>query len=201
MNQYQLKDKWIQFLYNFTWFSRTYYTMTMKVSEVLKKCPIPVFVNKKEIRLLLAGGRLYKHDSVAQVFKDYLIHPRVIQCRLEQKIPFGDCDDHAIYWCTALKKSKLAKKVWFSFFHMKGRWPDDTYSGHAVCVFQDKNNRLYWCDYSEPKLIEKLEDFQVQSANLYGCDPVCAATWEIIDVKEDDTPVFGEIMRILPPKK
>lgn len=195
------KDKWIQFMYNFTWFGKIYYILTMKISETLKKCPIPVFVNKKEIRLLLAGGKLYKSDSVAQVFKDYLIHPRVIQCRLEQKIPFGDCDDHAIYWCTALKKSKLAKKVWFSFFTMKGRWPDDTYQGHAVCVFQDKNNRLYWCDYAEPKLIENLEDFQVQSASLYGCDAVCGGMWEVIGVKEDDTPIFGETLKLLPPKK
>lgn len=196
-----LKDKWIQFIYNFTWFSKIYYILTMKISEMLKECPLPVFVNKKEIRLLLAGGRLYKHDNVAQVFKDYLIHPRVIQCRLENKIPFGDCDDHAIYWCTALKKSKLAKKVWFSFFTMKGRWPDDTYQSHAVCVFQDKNNRLYWCDYAEPKLIDNLADFQVQSAKLYGCEAICGAMWQVVDVKNDDTPVFGETTRVLPLKK
>jgi hypothetical protein len=169
--------------------------------EVLEKCPIPKFVNKKEIRLLLAGGRLYKNDSVAQVFKDYLIHPRVIQCRLEQKIPFGDCDDHAIYWCTALKKSKLAKKVWFSFFTMKGRGTDDTYQSHAVCVFIGNDYKLYWCDYSQPRLIKNITDFQVDSANLYGCDAVCAATWEVVDIKQDDTPVFGKTMRILPPKK
>lgn len=195
------KDKWIQFTYNFTWFSKIYYILTMKISEMLKECPVPVFVNKKEIRLLLAGGRLYKHDNVAQVFKDYLIHPRVIQCRLKSQTPFGDCDDHAIYWCTALKKSKLAKKVWFSFFTMKGRGTDDTYQAHAVCVFQDKNNRLYWCDYSEPNLIEKVEDFQTKSANRYGCDAVCGAMWEVVEILDDDTPIFGTTKRVLPLKK
>ena len=84
------KDRWIQFIYNFTWFSKIYYILTMKISETLKMCSIPIFVNKKEIKNLLTSRRLYKYDNIANVFKDYLIHPRVIQCRLEQKIPFGD---------------------------------------------------------------------------------------------------------------
>ena len=195
------KDKWIQFTYYFTWFSKIYYSLTMKISETLQKCPVPVFVNKKEIRFLLSNRNLYKHDNIANVFKDYLIHPRVIQCRLEKKIPFGDCDDHAIYWCTAIKKSKLAKKVWFSFFTMKGRWPDDSYNAHAVCVFQDNHNRFFWCDYSDPRQIKNLADFQVESAARYGCDAVCGAMWEVIEIKSDDTPIFGEISRVLPPKK
>lgn len=193
-----LKDRWIKFIYNFIWFSKIYYILTMKVSQAFKKCEIPNFTSAKEIKLLLSGGKLYKSDNVAQVFKDYLIHPRVIQCRLNSQTPFGDCDDHAIYWCTGLKKSNLVKRVWFSFFTMKGRWPDDTYSSHAVCVFLDKNERLYWCDYSEPKLIENLQDFQIQSAKLYGCEAVCGGMWEVIEVKSDDTPVFGESFRILP---
>ena len=174
---------------------------TMKISEILKKCPIPIFNSPKEIKLLIDNGKLYKHDNIANVITDYLIHPRVIQCRLEQKIQFGDCDDHAIYWCTALKKSKLAKKVWFSFFTMKGRWPDDTYQSHAVCVFLGQDYNLYWCDYSDPRKIEKIGDFQTDSANRYGYEPVCGAIWEVIEVLNDDTPIFGQTLKILPPKK
>lgn len=192
------KDKWIRFIYLFTWFSQIWYIFTMKVSEILKECPVPKYKNRKEIQAALAGGTLYKHDNIAQAIKDYLIHPRVIQCRLEQKIPFGDCDDHAIYWCVALKKAHLVKRVWFSFFHMKGRGTDDTYSGHAVCVFLGKNNCLYWCDYRQPRFIEKIGDFQTQSAALYGNEAVCGCIWEVIGVKEDDTPIFGAINRVLP---
>ena len=196
-----LKDLWFRFIYNFIWFSKIYYSLTIKISETLKSCPIPTFVNKKEIKNLLGGGKFYKKDNVAQVFTDYLIHPRVIQCRLEQKIPFGDCDDHALYWCVALKKSKLAKKVWFSFFTMKGRDTDDTYSAHAVCVFLDNAGRLYWCDYSEPRKLDNFADFQVESAALYGCEAVCGGAWEVVDLKNDDTPIFGKTFRVLPPKK
>lgn len=195
------KDKFIQFIYFFTWFSKVYYSLTMKVSQVLRSCTIPMFLNVKEIKEILGYGKLYKYDNIADIFKDYLIHPRVIQCRLQQQIPFGDCDDHAIYWCTAIKKSNLAKKVWFSFFTMKGRWPDDSYSSHAVCVYQGWDDKFYWCDYKEPRNIENLADFQVQSANLYGNVAVCGAIWEIVDVKYDDTPIFGKINRVLPPKK
>ena len=192
------KDKWIRFIYLFSWFSQIWYIFTMMISKKLEQCEIPKYKNKKEIQIALRGGDLYKRDNIGQAIKDYLIHPRVIQCRLEKKIPFGDCDDHAIYWCAALKKSNLVKRVWFSFFHMKGRGTDDTYSGHAVCVFQDKMNRLYWCDYSEPKFIEKIGDFQVNSAKLYGNEAVCGCLWEVIKVEKDDTPVFGAINRVLP---
>ncbi len=196
-----VKDKWIQFLYNFTWFSQVYYILTMKISQSLTKCKIPIYYKFEDIMKALNYGRLYKPDNLAEIFNDYLIHPRVIQCRLNSKTPFGDCDDHAIYWCVALKKSKLVKKVWFSFFAMKGRWPDDTYSAHAVCVYQDFEGKFFWCDYGKPNLIEKIEDFQIKSAERYGCEAVCGATWEILSISQDDTPIFGKIKRILPPKK
>jgi hypothetical protein len=173
----------------------------MKISQNLPKCKVPIFYKLEDIVKALNYGKLYKNDNVANVFKDYLIHPSTIQCRLEKNILFGDCDDHAIYWCTAIKKSKLAKKVWFSFFTMKGRWPDDTYSSHAVCVFQDFEDKYYWCDYTRPNLIEKIEDFQVKSAEKYGCVPVCGAMWEIYNVLDDDTPIFREITKVIPSKR
>ncbi|MFN5459246.1 MAG: hypothetical protein ACK5AY_05005 [Bacteroidota bacterium] len=197
----KFKDKWIQFIYNFTWFSKIWYILTMKISQNLPNCKVPIFSKIENIIKVLNYGKYYKSDNVAYIFNDYLIHPRVIQCRLQNSILFGDCDDHAIYWCTALKKSKLVKKVWFSFFTMKGKWPDDTYSAHAVCVFQDFEGRNFWCDYSKPNLIEKIEDFQTKSAERYGCEPVCGAMWEVYSVLDDDTPVFREISRVLPPKK
>ena len=195
------KDRFIQFIYNFTWFSRLYYVITIKISQNLPKCEVPIYYKFEDIIKALNYGKFYKHDNVANVFKDYMIHPRTIQCRLENKVMFGDCDDHAIYWCVAIKKSKLAKKVWLSFYTMKGKWPDDTYQSHAVCVFQDFQGKLFWCDYGNPNLIQNIEDFQVKSAEKYGCEPVCAATWEIFSVLEDDTPVFRQISKILPTKK
>lgn len=196
-----LRDIWYKFIYNFTWFSKIYYTLTMMISQKLPNCVVPMFYDVKEISKTLNYGKLYKHDNIANIFNDYLIHPRVIQCRLQQQELFGDCDDHAIYWCTALKKSNLAKKVWFSYFTMKGRWPDDNYISHAICVFQGNDEKFYWCDYKNPNFIKKFEYFQISSAEKFGYEAVCATAWEIIDIKSDDTPVFGKITRILPPKE
>lgn len=194
------KDILIRFIYNFAWFSKIYFLLTMKISKNLPQCVVPMFSSAKQITEILNYGKLYKHDNLAEVIKDYLIHPRTIQCRLQDKEAFGDCDDHAIYWCTAIKKSNLAKKVWFSIYSMKGRWPDDTYSAHAVCVFQGYDEKFYWCDYGKPNLIEKIQDFQIKSAERYGCIAICGTIWEIVSIKNDDTPIFGKITRILPPK-
>lgn len=196
-----LKDKWIRFIYNFTWFSQLYYIITMKISRSLPNCEVPTYYNFEDILKKINYGKFYKPDNLAEIFRDYLIHPRVIQYRLNSRIPFGDCDDHAIYWCTVLKKSKLVKKVWFSFFTMKAKWPDDTYSAHAVCVFEDFQGKYFWCDYRKPYAIDKLEDFQTKSAEGYGCEAICGAMWEIQSILEDDTPVFKTPIRVLPPKK
>jgi len=64
----------------------------------------------------------------------------------------------------------------------------------------DKLVNLQWLDLSF-NLIEKIEDFQIKSAERYGCEAVCGATWEILSISQDDTPIFGKIKRILPPKK
>ena len=193
-----LQDKFIQFSYKFTWFSKLWYSFTMLLSKKLEKCPIQIYNNVEEIKNALGKGSLYKYDMIAGVKSDYLIHPGVIQCRLESKTKFGDCDDHAIYWCSALKKSKIAKKVWFSFFTMKEIGVDNSYSSHAVCVFTDKQDQMYWCDYRSPRNIQKFADFQKESAKLYGNEPVCSVMWEICEIKPDDTPIFGKITRVLP---
>ena len=193
-----LKDKLIQFSYNFTWFSKVWYSFTVLFSKRLEKCSIPLYSDVEQIKNALGKGSLYKHDIIAGMKSDYLIHPAVIQCRLESQTKFGDCDDHAIYWCSAIKKSKLAKKVWFCFFTMKATGVDNSYSSHAVCVFLDKEDKLYWCDYRSPRNIKKYADFQKESAKLYGNEPVCSVMWEITQIKPDDTPVFGKITRILP---
>lgn len=170
----------------------------MKISERLLMCPVQEYKNVEEISVRLKKGKLYKYDNIGDVIKDYLIHPRVIECRLDNEELIGDCDDHAIYWCTAIKKSNLAKKVWFSFFTMKHKGIPDQYSSHAVCVFIANDDKYYWCDYTNPRNIEKLSDFQIKSAELYGCEAICGAMWEIKQVKSDDTPIFGKILRVLP---
>ena len=195
-----LSDKFVQFIYNFTWFSKMWYLITMFFSKTAERCPIPIYSSTQEIREAIKDGTLYTSDNIANVIRDYLIHPSTLQCRLNKGSKFGDCDDHAIYWCVSLKKSKMVKKVWFSFYTMREfDGIDESYSSHAVCVYLDNKDRMFWCDYKNPNEIEEMSQFQKQSANRYGKEPICGVTWEVIDVKEDDTPVFGKITKVLPP--
>lgn len=196
----KIRDAFTRLSFRFTIFSMLWYSITMLFSKREKQCKVPVFNSFAEIRKILKDGKLYTHDVFGGLSTDYLIHPRVIQCRLESVSPFGDCDDHAIYWCTAIKKSKLAKKVWFSFFTYKSL-TEDKYSGHAVCVFLGVNNKYYWCDYRDPRPIEFASDFQNDAAAVRKSKSIAGVLWEVTSVKKDDTPVFGKITRALPGDK
>ena len=126
-----------------------------------------------------------------------------------QKLKWVNVSDQKraeVYACiskvsTAIKKSDLAKKIWFSFFSMKEEGKNPKYSAHAVCVFLGKDDKFYWCDYFLPRIIQKPEDFQIDSANLYKKEAICGAMWEVVGLKSDDTPIFGEIKKVLPRKK
>jgi len=69
-------------------------------------------------------------------------------------------------------------------------------SAHAVCVFCGLDDELYWCDYRNPRKIEKIEDFMHQSAGERSKQAVAGCIWLVKGLKEDDTPEFGKITRI-----
>lgn len=193
-----LKERLIVFSSNFIIFSQIWYQITMFFTKFKDSCVVPIYKDFADIKNVLSSRSLYISDKLFGFDSEHMMHPRRIQCRLNEQVQFGDCDDHAIYWCTAIKKSKLAKKVWFAAFQMKSNDNPDKFSGHAVCVFMDFNGKYYWCDYRMPELIEKREDFMHKSAKRYNCTPIVGITWEIDYIKEDDTPVFGKINRFLP---
>lgn len=92
-------------------------------------------------------GRKWREDPWKGIL-DVTMTPRKFQRNLDEGRPVGDCDDHALYWCTALLKSKLADKaylgtIWYSKPDGSGK------SGHVVCVFS-KEGRTYWADYRKP---------------------------------------------------
>lgn len=191
------KDWWVKFGYKFTWFSKLWYEFTMAVSRD-KQYRLPVYENVEDIPKAFDFGSKYRFDTILERESDHLTHPSTLQKRLEEgKARFGDCDDHAIYWCTALLKSKLAKKVWFAFYAMKAE--DNThYSAHAVCVFQGLDDNIYWADYTNPRKIEEVKDFMKDSAKRYKRVPIAGAIWHVKGIKRNDTPVFGKITRLLP---
>jgi len=143
-------------------------------------------------------GRRYKKDPLNGKL-DYLTHPSKLAHNAAFELKFGDCDDHAIFWCTALLKNKLAKRVWFCFYTME-RIEDGRVSSHAICVFEDAEKDAYfWCDYQLPSYLDEYRNkWLFKSADAYVAKPLVGAMIEVVDVREDDTPVFGKITVLKP---
>jgi hypothetical protein len=196
----KLKDTIIKFAFRLTIFSVLWSRITMRVTRKIGT-KVKKFEDVKQIPKEFNYGREYRWDQFLGTKSDHLTHPTRLQWRLDNDQEFGDCDDHAIYWCVSLIKSKLAKKVWFAFYSMKSK--DDKTgkterTGHAVCVFVGLDDQLYWCDYRNPRKIQKIEDFMHQSAGSYNAEPVVGCIWLVKDLKDDDTPIFGKRTRLLP---
>lgn len=180
----------LYFFWNFVGLGMSWYSLTMKFSKNRHFQVMPVDQAWK-IADRLDWGRRYRKDKWDGKL-DNLTHPTEIQRRIDRLLEIGDCDDHSIYWATCLLKSDLVLKVWFSFFQMQNK-ETGKLSGHVVCVFVDKDNKMKWCDYRKPKEITSRWNWAEQSAELYGAKPITAAMVEVVEVREDDTPVFGEI--------
>lgn len=175
------------FITNFTWFGMMWYTLTMfftkrdghkvRYLESINKIPETLFF-----------GTRYQKDSKI----DAMQHPRRVQKMLDLGVfPHFDCEDHASYWITQIKKQNLAKKVWIgSVFYIK---PDGKFAGHAVCVYQDAEHKHWWGDYNYPNKTVGKWDWTYGAAGQFNSSPYCATMFEVKRVSEDDTPIFGKI--------
>ena len=171
-------------------FGKFWYSLTMKWSKNDKQY-VELAKSYEEIGERLDWGRKYRADKWGGKL-DNLTHPTEIQKRILLNLDIGDCDDHAIYWATTLLKSDLVLKVWFSFFQMRSK-KTGKLSGHVVCVFVDKENKMHWCDYRMPVEIQNRWEWAEQSAARYNSEVLTAAMIEVSEIKNDDTPIFGEI--------
>ena len=190
------KIKFIKLVYRYLmFFPILWYSITMKLTKVESK-RVRKHESFDDILEDIAEGANYKKDPL-NGHLDYLTHPSRLAQNVAEGGPFGDCDDHAIYWCTSLLKSGLASKAWFCFYTMVKKSTQEM-SSHAVCVFQNKENGMYfWCDYGSPNYLdEDRNKFCYRSAEKYGAYPVAAVMIEVESIKEDDTPTFGEIVVI-----
>jgi hypothetical protein len=192
----RIKDKLIQLSYHFTFFSIWWYSLTMRFTRKIGT-NVKKYNNLEDIPKAFDFGRKYRWDQLFGSKADHLTHPTRLQWRIDNDFEFGDCDDHAVYWCAALLKSKLAKRVWFAFYSMKKQEPINKTSradrmAHAVCVFQGLDDTLYWCDYNNPKKIEDISMFMYESASTFGYYPVAGVICHIDKLKDDDTPKFGK---------
>lgn len=195
-----LKDKLIKIGYGLNIFSLLWYRITMRLTRKIGS-RVKKFDSVDDVPEAFNFGREYRSDQLLGSKSDHLTHPTRLQWRLDNDHEFGDCDDHAIYWCAALHRSKLAKKVWFAYYSMKS---EDEKTGkvkrsaHAVCVFQGLDDQMYWCDYRKPRKINNIKEFMHHSAGSYRKKPIVGCIWLIKGLKDDDTPIFGKRTKLLP---
>lgn len=196
-----LIDKIIKFLYKLQLIARIYYFFTINFSKFKKKSVVKTYTNFEEIKNVLKSKRFYIADKIFNITLDWILHPRVVQYRLDHGLLIGDCDEHAIYWCTAIKKSNLAKKVWFASVSYKKMNKDTNkwkYLAHAICVFKTYDNKYYWCDYNMPRHIENTSDYQHDYCEMKTAIPIVGILWEVKSIDSDDTPKFGDMHYLLP---
>ncbi len=176
---------------HFLFFVKVWYGLSMRLTKVHTN-RVRNFETLDEIPHSYGWGARYKKDPLNGKL-DYLTHPSRLAKNAELGDPFGDCDDHAIYWCVALLKGGFARRTWFCIYQMEKE--DGSFSGHAICVFESaKDGMYYWSDYPLPNCLDEYRDKWVyRSAQAYGANPICAGMIEVEAVREDDTPVFGEI--------
>jgi hypothetical protein len=107
------------------------------------------FYNWEGIARNLGFGRRWSSDPVKGKL-DVMSHPRKVQEKIDiGNVGIGDCDDHAIYWATALLKNHLAQRVWIGTIWSQKPGAKKG-SGHALCVFEDRRGDTYWADYVAP---------------------------------------------------
>ena len=80
------------------------------------------------------------------------------------------------------------------------RIEDGRMSSHAICVFEHHDKDMYfWTDYQLPSCLDEFRDKWMQrSADTYAAKPLAGAMIEVTSIKDDDTPVFGEITILKP---
>jgi hypothetical protein len=140
----------MRFLYRtLYWFVPWWYSMSMRFTRRGRKNPeVANYTTTREIAIALNWGNNWRADPLKGAI-DVVMHPRKFQGKIDAGDKgFGDCDDHALYWATALLKSGLADRAWLgTAWYVKAG--DKRGVGHVVCVFE-KDGKTFWADYRTP---------------------------------------------------
>ncbi len=151
------------------------------------------YESEHQIAEALSWGRTWVSDPLGGVL-DNMYHPTRVQFNMNLGRPVGDCDDHAVYWCAALLKSKLARKVWLSFYQYER--VDGHVGGHVVCVFEKLGGGCYWVDYGIPAKIAKRSDWLITMEKKKIRRVLGAAEIPIERMKFDGTLVLGKAKKL-----
>jgi len=142
--------KLARFFYRaFYWLVPWWYSLTLTLTHRRHKhAKVRTYSDAREIAEAIDWGRRWRPDPLKGVL-DVCMHPRKFQSRIyAQDKEFGDCDDHALYWATALLTSGLADRAYLGTVWWSKEGKKDV--GHVVCVFE-KDGDTYWTDYGIPR--------------------------------------------------
>jgi len=152
------------------WLVPIWYGLTLNATRLRRWPPLPRFYQAKEIAEELEWGSHWRPDPLRGVL-DVVMDPRKMQNRIDAgESEFGDCDDHALYWATALLQSGLADRAWLGT-----AWYGE---GHVVCVF-DKDGERFWTDYGIPKRVRTAWDWAVAVGRERGKTSTCAGMLQV----------------------
>lgn len=182
-----MTDKLVRFFYKrLYWLVPLWYGLTQHLTSWRRWPPLDRYYTTREIVEALKWGAHWRPDPLKGNF-DVLMDPRKMQSKIDNgDTEFGDCDDHALYWCTALLQSRLADRAWLSTI-----WyalPGQKSTGHVVCVFEKGNGR-FWCDYREPRHTATEWGWAHDVAAAYGKKALAAGMVEV-QLRHSGAPKF-----------
>jgi len=186
------KHRFSNWFYTLYLYARIFKMRMLWLFTFNRKHRVQIYETINDIPLKLKWGSLYKYDPP----RDPVYHPTQIQKWLDLGKKIGDCDDHAIYWCTALLKSGLVKRVWFCMYFYETAAGE--HEGHAICVFEGLDGLMYWGDYSTPNpvlihsdLLPTKFDWLITAMKSYGAVSITSASmFEVPRINWRDTPVL-----------
>lgn len=133
----------------------------------------------------------YKSD----LFKgklDVMIHPSMVQYRIDNNLSIGDCEDYSGYLISAISLSnEKTKAFWLGVYYMQHS--DKSVSGHAVCVYEKENGKKYFIDYSLPIEISTDWEWAIFDSERRNSKLISACTIEVKNLNEFGDLSFGKI--------
>ena len=195
MNKIKKAGLWVFYTF-FLWAVPFWYRLTMFLTKSSDH-PVKKYSTYLEILDALKHGTRWTGDPLGGAI-DNIYHPTRVQEHIEKDKDIGDCDDHAVYWATALLKSGLARRAWLSFYQYQ---KNDTgeIGGHVICVFESKKTgETMWVDYYPPLAIKNREDWISYFEKTKNRRALYAAEIPVIGIAYgDDTPIFGKPRKLL----
>jgi hypothetical protein len=182
-----MTDKLVRFFYKrLYWLVPLWYGLTQWLTGWRRWPDLDHYYTTREIVEALKWGQHWRPDPIKGVL-DVLMCPGKFQAKINAgDTEFGDCDDHALYWCTALLQSGLASAAWLGtvWYGREGQKS----KGHVVCIFAVEGLH-FWCDYRDPSPSLTRWEWATDVAVARDKDAIAAGVTEVV-LRRNGAPKF-----------